>query len=88
MGFKSPQNRNAHFYCSIFVITPEGKELNYDGKIEGQIGKKLAGTGGFGYDPLFIPNGETKTLAELEPSFKSKNSHRSKAFKKFLADLK
>lgn len=87
MGFKSPQNRKAHFHCSIFVINPEGKELHYEGKIEGTIGKKLAGTGGFGYDPLFIPEGQTQTLAELEPSFKSKNSHRSKAFKSFLADL-
>ena len=87
LGFKSPGNRSAHYYCSIFVISPEGNELNYEGKIEGNIGKKLAGTGGFGYDPLFIPNGETKTLAELEPSFKSKNSHRSKAFKQFLASI-
>lgn len=87
MGFKSPQNRNAHFFCSIFVISPEGKELSYEAKLEGTIAKKLAGTSGFGYDPLFIPNGETKTLAELEPSFKAKNSHRSKAFKEFLAKL-
>jgi len=88
LSFKSPDNRTAHYFCSIFVITPEGQELNYEGKMMGNIGKKLAGTTGFGYDPLFIPEGETQTLAELEPSFKSKNSHRSKAFKKFLAELK
>jgi len=87
LGFKSANNRKAHYYCSIFVINPEGKELNYEGKIEGDIGKKLSGTGGFGYDPLFIPSGESKTLAELDPSFKSKNSHRSKAFKQFLSEL-
>ena len=86
LSFKSPNNRKAHFYCSIFVISPEGTQLNYEGIIEGSIGKKLAGTGGFGYDPLFIPNEESKSLAELDPSFKSKNSHRSKAFKLFLAD--
>lgn len=88
LSFKSPTHRKAHFHCSIFVVSPQGEEFSFEGQINGTIGKKLAGTSGFGYDPLFIPDGEDKTLAELEPSFKSANSHRSKAFKKFLSTHK
>ncbi len=87
LKFKSPNNRKAHFYCSICFIDAGGEVKEYTGQLDGQIAKKLTGTTGFGYDPLFIPDGETQSLAELGPAFKNKHSHRSKAFKKFIADL-
>ena len=83
------QNRKAFFTCVICAISPEGEEFFFEGKLEGEISRKQAGTNGFGYDPVFIPNGEERTLAEMESNEKNKLSHRAQAlekFKEFLAE--
>ena len=85
LKFKSPANRNAHFHCSICLIGPDKKKIEFTGQIQGTISKKLSGTQGFGYDPLFIPEGEEKTMADLGDIFKNKHSHRSKAFKQLIS---
>lgn len=84
MTLKPMSNRNARFFCSIVIYTPEGKELVFTGELKGKISSKPAGQHGFGYDPVFIPDGETQTLAELGPGYKIQHSHRSKALKAFI----
>jgi len=87
LSLKSANNREAQFKCSLVVITPEGQEKTYEGVLKGEIAKQMKGTQGFGYDNVFIPEGETQTLAELGLAFKNKCSHRSQAIKKFLQEL-
>ncbi len=79
MGLKMLSNRNAAFVCSMVVFDSEGTEHLFDGRLEGVIPKAEAGKNGFGYDSVFIPQGETKTLAELGLAFKNKVSHRARA---------
>lgn len=79
-------NRSAHFKTVISLVTPN-KEVLFDGIIEGQIISEKRGTNGFGYDPVFVPNGYQKTFAELSLDEKSKISHRAKAMQKLLSYL-
>lgn len=80
-------DRSARFRCCIVVFTDKGEEWIFEGVLEGQIALKESGIMGFGYDSIFIPKGETKTLAELEPSFKNKHSHRALAIQQFIQKL-
>lgn len=85
---RTAANRKAQFKCVTVVLTPTGDEWVFEGVLKGQIATKVAGTMGFGYDPVFIPEGETKTLAELGPAYKIQKSHRAQALSQFLAKLK
>ena len=79
------ENRKAHFICCMTLINPEGEvALSCEGICEGQIIKKAKGTNGFGYDPIFLPDGYDMTIAELPEDEKNRISHRSKALKKVL----
>ncbi len=88
MQIRKISNRTARFKAALVVYTPEGEEWTFEAEMKGQIATKVAGIHGFGYDPVFIPQGQTKTLAELEPLFKNRHSHRALAFKAFLEKLK
>ena len=88
MQIRMVPNRNARFFCAMVVFTPDGQEWNFEGELAGVISKTPQGQLGFGYDPVFIPAGETKTLAELGPGFKNKVSHRSAAAMKFVERVK
>jgi XTP/dITP diphosphohydrolase len=88
MQLRAMDNRKAHFHCSLVAIDPNGKEHIFDGKLEGEIAKAARGQGGFGYDPVFIPQGETRTVAEMTAGEKNAISHRSKALKAFVEVLK
>ena len=88
MQIRSGPNRQAQFKCATVVITPQGEEWLFEGVMKGVIHAKLSGVMGFGYDPVFAPLGETKTLAELGPAFKIQKSHRALALSQFLAKLK
>ena len=79
-------DRSAHFKTVIALVVP-GKEILFDGKIEGQIITEKRGTNGFGYDPVFVPNGYQQTFAELSLDEKSKISHRALAVKKLIEYL-
>lgn len=81
-------DRTARFRAVLVVYSPQGEEWVFEGELKGQIANKVAGTNGFGYDPVFTPEGQSKTLAELDPGFKNKHSHRALAFKAFLEQLK
>ena len=82
MALRSATNRKAKFVCTMVVYTPDGVESVITGELSGTISDKARGTEGFGYDPVFIPEGETKTLAELGLTKKNQISHRAQAIKK------
>lgn len=87
MQIRAVTDRSARFVCTMVVYTPDGQEWVFTGEMKGSIAKAAVGQLGFGYDPVFIPEGETKTLAELGPGYKVRLSHRSKALKAFLEKL-
>lgn len=87
ISFRSANHRKAHFKCVLSAFSPEGKEYTFDGLLEGEIARGTKGSNGFGYDNVFIPQGEDRTLAEMSPAEKNKISHRSIAIKKFLETL-
>lgn len=75
--------RSARFHCTL-VLAKDGSEVaNFRGTVEGKIANSPSGTGGFGYDPLFIPEGHDKTLAELGIETKNALSHRARALLAF-----
>ena len=83
------QNKNwktkkikARFVCALTIYGPNQKTINSIGKIEGYISTSMKGKNGFGYDPIFIPNGKKITFGEMKPFQKYKIDHRFKAFKK------
>lgn len=80
------KNRNACFRTVICLKTLE-EEIYFEGICEGIICKEKRGENGFGYDPIFVPNGFNKTFAELPSEIKNKISHRGVAFKKLIAYL-
>ena len=83
--------RDAHFICVLALALPGQKEVKtFKGRISGRIHTEASGTGGFGYDPVFIPTGHDKTFAQLPASVKNTISHRARALKallKYLASL-
>lgn len=74
-------NRKARFRTVISLII-DGKEHQFEGKVEGHIATEKHGTEGFGYDPVFIPEGYDKSFAELGEEIKNQISHRARAVKK------
>ncbi len=79
--------RNARFVCCICYIDENGKEQFAEGYWNGKLATESRGENGFGYDPIFIPNGETITSAEMLPEEKNKKSHRAIALKELLKIL-
>lgn len=80
------ENRKARFKTVISLIL-DGKEYLFEGIVEGEILKEPRGLSGFGYDPIFVPDGYNKTFAEMSLSEKNKISHRARATKKLVAFL-
>ncbi|MFN3455760.1 MAG: RdgB/HAM1 family non-canonical purine NTP pyrophosphatase [Pseudobdellovibrio sp.] len=87
MTIRNISPRTAQFKCVTVVYTPTGEEWIFEGTLKGSISPKAVGQMGFGYDPVFIPEGETKTLAELGPGYKIQKSHRADALNQFLKKL-
>ncbi len=81
-------NRSAHFSCVISLAYPSGEYEIFEGRVDGHIAENKHGTGGFGYDPLFIPDGYDKSFAEMGDDIKNKISHRARAMQKLLNYLK
>ena len=77
------QGRRARYVCELVGISPEGKEVRGTGVLEGSIALEARGTEGFGYDPVFVPNGEERTVAELGDAWKQTSSHRARAARAF-----
>ena len=83
LGLMGGRKRNAYFQTSIAVGSASIRPRVFTGIVRGSISRKIAGSAGFGYDPIFIPNGFRETFGQTSPAFKNKNSHRAKAFLKF-----
>ena len=81
------EDRRARYVCELVVLPPAGEELRATGTLEGTIAYDARGDEGFGYDPIFVPLGETRTVAELGNAWKSGNSHRAKAARALAALL-
>ena len=82
------EQRTARFVCAISAVLPGGKELSTLGKMEGRIGYQIAGTGGFGYDPIFFLPQYGKTSAEITADEKNAISHRGQALREMAQLLK
>lgn len=85
---RSPGNRNAQFECTLVLIGPDRKEVIFTGTAKGTLATKELGKTGFGYDPVFIPEGKTQTFAEMPYAEKNTLSHRYQASQKLKEHLK
>lgn len=81
------QDRSAYFACFMALVYPDGREIVAEGYMHGRITDSYRGNHGFGYDPLFIPNGEERTVAEMSDEEKNAISHRYHALKNLLAKI-
>ncbi|WP_230280901.1 RdgB/HAM1 family non-canonical purine NTP pyrophosphatase [Croceicoccus sp. Ery15] len=79
-------DRSAHFSCTLALAWPDGRYAIYEGRAKGALTWPPRGTLGFGYDPVFVPEGRTQTFAEIDPAEKHAISHRADAFAKLVAD--
>ncbi len=79
--------REAYFICVLAVVFPNGDACTFEGRCDGRLTWPTRGEMGFGYDGMFIPEGETRTFAEMTGAEKSTISHRTKAFELFKESL-
>lgn len=82
--------RGAAFHCAAAIATPAGEERVVEGTLEGWLTNSPRGSNGFGYDPIFVPHGHSRTTSEMTPEEKDAISHRGKAFRALapvIADL-
>ena len=79
-------DRTAWFSCVLAIAWPDGDSAVYEGRVDGALVWPPRGTLGFGYDPVFVPNGSEQTFAEIDPAQKHRISHRADAFAKLVAD--
>ena len=80
----------AHFACAAALALPTGEERVVEGRVDGTLVRKPRGSGGFGYDPIFLPDGQSLTTAEMTAGDKHAISHRGRAFRALapaIADL-
>lgn len=82
MGDIPEGRRGARFRCAAAFVNPEGDEFVAEGSCEGRIARQAAGSGGFGYDPIFVPEGYDCTMAELTAEQKHAISHRGRALRR------
>ena len=87
LQIKAVTDRSARFLCTMVAFNPAGEEIILEGEMKGTIAKTLAGQHGFGYDPVFIPDGETQTLAQLGSGYKNQKSHRAAATRLLIEKL-
>lgn len=80
-----PAPRTARFCCTLCLAWPDGHDEIFAGTVEGQVVWPMRGDLGFGFDPVFLPNGETETFGEMDPAKKHGMSHRANAFRKLVA---
>ena len=81
------EDRRARYVCELVCLSPELEEFRGTGVLEGRIAEAPSGDEGFGYDPVFIPDGETRTVAELGNEWKARNSHRARAARALREEL-
>ena len=77
-------DRRARYVCELVALAPDGDEVRGTGTLPGRIATEPRGSEGFGYDPIFVPDGEVRTVAELGNGWKRDNSHRARAARELL----
>lgn len=83
-GATAPTARRANFTAALSLAWPDGTSQEFEGKVFGTLVWPPRGSRGFGYDPMFLPNGHNETFGEMEPQAKHAISHRAVAFAKFV----
>jgi XTP/dITP diphosphohydrolase len=81
------KDRHAAFVCALCLAWPDGAVRTYEGRVEGTLVWPPRGDRGFGYDPIFVPEGLDTTFGEMEPEDKHRISHRARAFEKLVEDI-
>lgn len=76
----APAPRLAAFNCTLCLAWPDGHDEIFEGRVDGQVVWPMRGVNGFGFDPVFLPDGETETFGEMDPIKKHEMSHRATAF--------
>lgn len=85
---KGASDYSARFVCALALAVPESETRIFEGEVRGHLVFPPRGTNGFGYDPIFVADGMSKTFGELDPAKKHAISHRARAFAKLVAALK
>ena len=81
---KGDAPRTAHFICVLALVWPDGHLESFTGRIDGTLVWPPRGDRGFGYDPIFVPDGENMTFGEMSPDAKHAMSHRAHAFRQLV----
>jgi XTP/dITP diphosphohydrolase len=82
---KNADDRSAYFVCALALVWPDGEEAAFEGRIDGVLVWPTRGEKGFGYDPMFTPDGYAITFGEMDPAAKHAMSHRARAFAQLVA---
>jgi XTP/dITP diphosphohydrolase len=86
-GALAPDERRAEFVCILSLCNPDGEHREFEGRVAGSLVWPPRGSKGFGYDPMFLPDGFRSTFGEMDPREKHSISHRARAFRKLLEFL-
>ncbi len=81
----APAPRKAAFRCTLCLAWPDGHDEVFEGRVYGQVVWPMRGENGFGFDPVFLPDGESETFGEMDPARKHDMSHRADAFRQLVA---
>lgn len=81
----APEPRKAAFVCTLCLAWPDGHDELFEGRVDGRIVWPMRGDRGFGFDPVFLPEGESETFGEMDPAKKHEMSHRADAFRQLVA---
>jgi non-canonical purine NTP pyrophosphatase (RdgB/HAM1 family) len=84
LGATTPQQRSAHFVCALAVAWPDHERAVFEGRVAGTLMWPPRGARGFGYDPMFLPDGHDLTFGEMDPDAKHAISHRARAFRQLV----
>ena len=84
---EAPEPRRARFVCTLCLAWPDGRDAIFRGEVAGRIVWPMRGDRGFGFDPVFLPDGHAETFGEMDPDLKHRISHRAAAFEKMLDTL-
>jgi XTP/dITP diphosphohydrolase len=88
IGDVPDEHRGAAFVCAAVIAMPDGRVEGVEGRVEGRLVREPRGTNGFGYDPVFVPTGQERTLAEYTDDEKNAISHRGNAFRALVPVLR